>query len=118
MKIRKVVTSVGRSGFFNWDMMALKRGAKPNGFLMEGEPLSPGFKSIVQPGSALSIMLVLEDGQVAFGDCVDVIFTGAAGRDPPPANPSCVDLRCLALRRTTPRSSRAACAAAWCRRPP
>jgi methylaspartate ammonia-lyase len=27
-------------------------------------------------------MLVLEDGQVAFGDCVDVILTGVAGRDP------------------------------------
>jgi len=82
MKIGNVVTSVGRSGFFNWDMMALKRGAKPNGFLMEGEPITPGFKSIIQPGTALSIMLILDDGQVAFGDCVDVIFTGAAGRDP------------------------------------
>src|SRR5438552_11424180 len=82
MKIRTVVTSVGRSGFFNWDMMAMKRGARPNGFLMEGEPVSPGFKSIVQPGTALSIILILDDGQVAFGDCVDVIFTGAAGRDP------------------------------------
>jgi methylaspartate ammonia-lyase len=82
MKIRNVVTSVGRSGFFNWDMLALKRGAKPNGFLMEGEPISPGFKSIIQPGTALSIMLLLDDDQVAFGDCVDVIFTGAAGRDP------------------------------------
>ena len=82
MQIKSVVTSVGRSGFFNWDMMAMKRGARYNGFLMEGEPISPGFKSIVQPGTALSIMLLLDDGQVAFGDCVDVIFTGAAGRDP------------------------------------
>ena len=27
-------------------------------------------------------MLLLDDGQVAFGDCVDVILTGVAGRDP------------------------------------
>ena len=27
-------------------------------------------------------MLLLSDRQVAFGDCVDVVFTGAAGRDP------------------------------------
>jgi len=27
-------------------------------------------------------MLLLDDGQVAFGDCTDVILTGVAGRDP------------------------------------
>ena len=27
-------------------------------------------------------MLILEDGQVAFGDCADVILAGVAGRDP------------------------------------
>ena len=27
-------------------------------------------------------MLVLEDGQIAFGDCADVILAGVAGRDP------------------------------------
>jgi methylaspartate ammonia-lyase len=30
----------------------------------------------------LSVMLMLDDGQVAYGDCMDVIFSGAAGRDP------------------------------------
>jgi methylaspartate ammonia-lyase len=35
----------------------------------------------VQPGAEVSIMLRLEDGQVALGDCTDVIFAGAAGRD-------------------------------------
>src|SRR5438067_4400757 len=27
-------------------------------------------------------MLLLDDGQVAFGDCMDVILSGVAGRDP------------------------------------
>jgi methylaspartate ammonia-lyase len=36
----------------------------------------------VQPGTAISAMLLLEDGQVAFGDCMDVILSGVAGRDP------------------------------------
>src|SRR5262245_13245626 len=82
MIIERVVTSTGRSGFFNWDLQALKRGATRNGFVMEGKPVSPGFNSIVQPGTALLIMLILESGEVAIGDCVDVILTGAAGRDP------------------------------------
>ena len=28
------------------------------------------------------MMLLLDDGQVAFGDCTDVILAGVAGRDP------------------------------------
>ena len=44
--------------------------------------MSPGFTKIVQPGTAISVMLLLDDGQVAFGDCADVILTGVAGRDP------------------------------------
>src|SRR4029077_13214296 len=43
---------------------------------------SPGFEKIVQPGTVISVMPLLDDGQVAFGDCVDVILTGVAGRDP------------------------------------
>jgi methylaspartate ammonia-lyase len=83
MKIAKVLCAQVRSGFFNWDLKAIKAGgAKANGFTYDGEPVTPGFKKIVQPGTALSVMLVLEDGQVAFGDCLDVILTGFAGRDP------------------------------------
>src|SRR5882724_5785226 len=82
MKIADVVYAIGRSGFFNRDLAAIKAGARADGFAYPGEPLSPGFTKIVQPGTAISVMLVLEDGQVAFGDCVDVILSGVAGRDP------------------------------------
>src|SRR3546814_18185148 len=40
-----------------------------------------GYRKIVEPGTIISVMLVLEDGQIAFGDCADVIFAGVAGRD-------------------------------------
>src|SRR3546814_18967730 len=40
-----------------------------------------GYRKIVEPGTVISVMLVLEDGQIAFGDCADVIFAGVAGRD-------------------------------------
>ncbi len=82
MKITKIVYATGRSGYFNMDLAGIKAGAKQDGFIYIGKTVGAGFKQIAQPGEALSIMLVLEDGQVAFGDCVDVIFTGVAGRDP------------------------------------
>jgi methylaspartate ammonia-lyase len=81
-QIRDVVPVVGRSGFFNRDLAAVKAGARADGFAYPGKPLSPGFRKIVQPGTAISVMLLLDDGQVAFGDCTDVILTGVAGRDP------------------------------------
>src|SRR5215471_7736733 len=82
MKIRDVIPVVGRSGFFNRDLAAVKAGARADGFAYPGKAVSPGFEKIVQPGTAISVMLRLDDGQVAFGDCVDVILTGVAGRDP------------------------------------
>ena len=82
MLISDVIPVIGRAGFFNRDLAAVKAGARADGFAYPGKPLSPGFTNIVQPGTAISVMLLLEDGQVAFGDCTDVILTGIAGRDP------------------------------------
>jgi methylaspartate ammonia-lyase len=82
MRIRSVICSVGRSGYMHRDLKAMKSGAKQDGFVFHGKPLSPGFKKIVEPGSIVSVMLELEDGQIAFGDCADVILAGVAGRDP------------------------------------
>jgi methylaspartate ammonia-lyase len=82
MRIKSVICSVGRSGYMHRDLMAMKSGARQDGFVFHGKPLSPGFKKIVEPGSIISVMLELEDGQIAFGDCADVILAGVAGRDP------------------------------------
>jgi methylaspartate ammonia-lyase len=82
MNIADVIAVAGRAGFFNRDLAAVKGGAKANGFAYPGPPVSAGFTRIVQPGKAISVMLLLEDGQVAFGDCMDVILSGVAGRDP------------------------------------
>src|SRR5277367_3948370 len=81
VKIKHVLHVVGRSGAYNKDLAAMRAGAKPDGFIYAGAPVTPGFRQIVQPGAAVSIMLVLDDDQVAFGDATDVIFSGAAGRD-------------------------------------
>ena len=47
-----------------------------------GEPVTEGFQSVRQAGESISVMIVLEDGQVAYGDCAAVQYSGAGGRDP------------------------------------
>ena len=83
MKIKRLLTSVGLSGLLYKDLAAIKAGAKPNGSLLyDGEPVTPGFRKIIQPGETVSVMLELEDGTIGFGDCAEVILVGLAGRDP------------------------------------
>ncbi|WP_035292445.1 methylaspartate ammonia-lyase [Clostridium sp. KNHs214] len=82
MKIIDVICSEGKTGFYFDDQRAIKKGAKHDGFTYVGEPVTEGFKSVRQAGESISVMLVLEDGQVAFGDCAAVQYSGAGGRDP------------------------------------
>src|SRR5579883_1418879 len=56
MEIKDVVYAVGRSGYVNKDLMAVKAGAEPNGFVYRGKPVLPGFEKIVQPGTVVSVM--------------------------------------------------------------
>lgn len=82
MKVLKVVCSKGRTGFYFDDQRAIKGGAKTNGFAYVGEPVTEGFTSVRQAGESISVMFILEDGQVAYGDCAAVQYSGAGGRDP------------------------------------
>ena len=82
MKIIDVVCSAGRTGFYFDDQRAIKSGAGHDGNFYVGTPVTDGFRSIRQAGESISVMLVLEDGQVAFGDCAAVQYSGAGGRDP------------------------------------
>ena len=82
MKISKVICAPGRTGFYFDDQAAIKAGAAHDGAMYEGEPMTPGFTGVRQAGEAISVMLVLEDGQIAWGDCAAVQYSGAGGRDP------------------------------------
>lgn len=82
MKIVDVVCSAGRTGFYFDDQRAIKKGAGHDGFTYVGEPVTAGFTSVRQAGESISVMIILEDGQVAFGDCAAVQYSGAGGRDP------------------------------------
>ena len=82
MKIIDVVCSAGRTGFYFDDQRAIKQGAGHDGVFYVGAPVTEGFRSIRQAGESISVMLILEDGQMAYGDCAAVQYSGAGGRDP------------------------------------
>ena len=82
MKIIDVVCSAGRTGFYFDDQRAIKQGAGHDGMFYIGAPVTDGFRSVRQAGESISVMLILEDGQIAYGDCAAVQYSGAGGRDP------------------------------------
>jgi methylaspartate ammonia-lyase len=82
MKIKQVICAPGRTGFYFDDQKAIKAGAPDEGNFYLGEAVTEGFSSIRQPGESIAIMLELEDGQIAYGDCAAVQYSGAGGRDP------------------------------------
>ena len=82
MKIVDLVCSAGRTGFYFDDQRAIKQGAGHDGTFYVGNPVTDGFRAVRQAGESISVMLVLEDGQIAFGDCAAVQYSGAGGRDP------------------------------------
>ena len=82
MKIRKALFAPGSSAFFFDDQRAIKQGARHDGFVYAAQPVTPGFTRVRMAGESISVLLVLEDGQIAVGDCAAVQYSGAGGRDP------------------------------------
>jgi methylaspartate ammonia-lyase len=82
LKIVNVISAKGRTGFYFDDQRAIKANAAHDGFTYVGSPVTPGFTAVRQAGEAVSVMIILEDGQVAYGDCAAVQYSGAGGRDP------------------------------------
>ena len=82
MKIVDMKCSAGFSGFFFDDKKAIRENAVSDGNAYRGTAVTEGFKAVRQPGESVSIMLILENGLVAYGDCAAVQYSGAGGRDP------------------------------------
>ncbi|HEY8445305.1 MAG TPA: methylaspartate ammonia-lyase, partial [Bacilli bacterium] len=82
MKIIDCLLTKSYTGFYFDDQKAIKEDAKLDGFVYLGKPKTLGFTSVRQPGEAISIQLILEDGSCAVGDCCAVQYSGAGGRDP------------------------------------
>lgn len=82
MRINQVVVSKGLGGYYFDDLKAIKAGAQQDGFLYVGKPLTEGHRLIRQPGETISLMLILDDGTMVFGDGVSIQYSGVVGRDP------------------------------------
>lgn len=82
MKIIKASFVKGVSAFYFDDQAAVKAGAEQNGFTYQGDPVTSGFTSVRQAGESISVLLYLENGQIARGDCIAVQYSGAGGRNP------------------------------------
>lgn len=82
MKITSVAFAAGHSAYYFDDQAAIKSGAKQNGFVYRGGPVTDGFQAVRQRGESISVLLELENGQWAQGDCAAVQYSGAGGRDP------------------------------------
>lgn len=82
MKIKQVICAPGRTGFFFDDQRAIKAGAVSDGATYEGATMTPGFAAVRQAGESVSVLLILENGEMGWGDCAAVQYSGTGGRDP------------------------------------
>ena len=80
-KIREILTVPGFGGFYYDDQAAIRAGTRIDGFTYSGEPKTENFISIRQPAEVISLIFLLDDKQVAYGDCVSVQYPGIGGRD-------------------------------------
>ena len=68
--------------YYNDDLAALQAKPMSESERYNAAPVTDGFDSVREPAQALAVGLVLDNGMIAWGDCVAVEFSGAAGRDP------------------------------------
>lgn len=82
MKIVEVLTSPGWGAYYVEDLAALQARPTAEADRYLAEALTDSFRRVREPAEVLSVGLRLEDGRVAWGDCVGVSYGGKAGRDP------------------------------------
>jgi methylaspartate ammonia-lyase len=82
MRIVDLISVPATTGFYADDQAAIRAGAQRDGFTYRGDPITAGMSAIRMPGRAVSVMLMLDDGFIAVGDCTSVQYAGVGGRDP------------------------------------
>jgi methylaspartate ammonia-lyase len=82
-RITAVRAVEGLASFFSDDQAAIRAGAIRDGLVYQGVPVTAGYRRIRQPAEALSVLLIMSDGQVAHGDCASVQYSGVGGRAEP-----------------------------------
>ncbi len=81
-QITRILAVPAVGAYYYDDLAALQSDAMPLSERYAAAPLTPGFRRVREVAEAVSVGLVLDDGRVAWGDCVAVEFSGKAGRDP------------------------------------
>jgi methylaspartate ammonia-lyase len=74
------VPAIG-AGYYE-DLAALQASHIPLPQRFTAPPVTPGFRAVREAAEAVSVGLLLDDGRVAWGDCIAVSYSGKAGRDP------------------------------------
>jgi methylaspartate ammonia-lyase len=80
--IENILTVPAIGGYYTEDLAALQANPMAVSERYTAEPVSEGFRRVREVAEAVSVGLALDSGQVAWGDCVAVAYSGKAGRDP------------------------------------
>lgn len=81
MRIEKLSAVPAFGSYYCEDVTGLQSYPVPLSERYRTPSKTPSFKYLREPGEAVSVGLRLEDGQIAWGDCVSVAYAGKAGRD-------------------------------------
>ncbi len=81
MEVRELLTAPGTGSYFCEDIAALHARSIPESDRATTPGVTTGFHFVRQPAETLSVGLRLEDGFVAWGDCVGVSYGGKSGRE-------------------------------------
>jgi len=82
LRIKNVIAVPASGSYYCEDVSALQDSPLPLADRYFAPAKHPSFKFLREPGEAVSVGVVLENGVVAWGDCVGVAYGGKAGRDP------------------------------------
>ena len=76
--IKKVLAVPAVAAGYYEDLAALRAGLVPLPERFTAAPVTPGFRAVREVAEAVSVGFVLDTGQVAWGDCVAVAYSGKA----------------------------------------
>jgi len=80
--IRDVLAVPAMGAYYYDDLTALQARPLTVAERYTAEPVTPGFRRVREVAEAVSVGLILDGDQIAWGDCVAVEFSGKAGRHP------------------------------------
>ena len=80
-EISRILAVPAVGAYYYEDLAALQAESIPLAERYTAAPVTPGFRHVREVAEAISVGLVLNNEQVAWGDCVAVAYSGKAGRN-------------------------------------